>query len=90
MATISTNRTAGGLAGLAQSFHRYLRATNRSPRTIQTYMEAVDQLVAFLAERGMPISAAAVSREHVEAYILGLQDAGTKPARVSNRFRALQ
>ncbi|HEV8053725.1 MAG: hypothetical protein H0X16_11700 [Chloroflexi bacterium] len=31
----------------------HLRASNISPRTIQTYAEAVQQLAEFLAARGM-------------------------------------
>ncbi|MBV8949415.1 MAG: tyrosine-type recombinase/integrase [Actinobacteria bacterium] len=91
MATVTPNRTAGGdLVLLSQSFRRYLRAANRSPRTVETYMEAVRQFLAFIDGRGMPTVAAWVRREHVEAYILALQELGRKPATISNRFRALQ
>jgi site-specific recombinase XerD len=97
MTAIATNDTGaasasapGDLAVLARSFRRYLRAANRSGRTVETYLEAVDQLVAFFAKHGMPTNASGVTREHIEAYVLGLQDAGRKPATVSNRFRALQ
>jgi site-specific recombinase XerD len=75
---------------LAVSFSLYLRAANRSPRTIDTYNEGINQLLTFLEQRGMPTDAAAVTREHVEAFIIDLQDQGRKPATVSNRFRALQ
>ncbi len=74
---------------LASSFKLWLRAANRSPRTIETYMEAVGQLTEFLEAHGMPTDVANVHREHVEAYILDLQDKGRKPATVSNRFRSL-
>jgi len=80
----------GELAGLARSFTRHLRAANRSPRTVTTYLEAVDQLCAFLVERGMPTTAEREHREHVEAFVVALQVAGRAPATVSNRFRALQ
>ncbi len=74
---------------LASSFKLWLRAANRSPRTIETYMEAVGQLTEFLEAHGMPTDVAKVHREHVEAYVLDLQDKGRKPATVSNRFRSL-
>ncbi len=53
-------------------------------------MEAVHQFSAFLAAQGMPTDVAHIHREHVESFIVGLQDAGRAPATVSNRFRALQ
>jgi hypothetical protein len=37
-------------------------------------MEAVQQLIGFLGARGMATEAAAVSREHVEAYVQHLLD----------------
>jgi site-specific recombinase XerD len=77
------------LATLAPSFERCLRAANRSPRTVGTYMEAVHQFGAFLISRGMPTDVTAIRREHVESYV---EDVLTrwKPATASNRFRALQ
>ncbi len=47
----------GELADLAPSFLRHLRAKNRSPKTVKAYREAADQLVAFLADQGMPTDA---------------------------------
>ncbi len=88
MAPTTTN--VGELVGLARSFQRQLRATNRSPRTVTTYLEAVNQLCRFLAEKGMPTTAAGVRREHVESFLVALADAGRSPATISNRFRALQ
>jgi hypothetical protein len=35
---------------LAASFRRYLRASNKSPRTVETYGEAVDQLGEWLSD----------------------------------------
>lgn len=71
------------------SFRRYLLAANRSPRTIQTYLAAVDDLEAYLTAQGMPSDPAAIHREHVESFILDLL-VGHKPATVSLRYRALQ
>jgi site-specific recombinase XerD len=88
--TASTAAIVGDLDTLAASFKRSLRASNRSAKTIDTYCEGVSQLVAFLASAGMPLDAASVHREHVEAFIVDLQDKGRAPATVNNRFRALQ
>ncbi len=88
--TQATETSVGDFDLLARSFLRYLRASNRSPRTLETYGEALNQLSAFLAERGMPTVVANIHREHVEAFIIHLQNAGRAPATVSNRFRALK
>ncbi len=74
---------------LQRDFERSQRAARRSPRTIGTYREAIDQLAAFLERSGMPTSVPAIRREHVEAFMDEL-NGRTKPATASNRFRALQ
>ena len=74
---------------LAKSFERYLRAANRSPRTVQTYLEAVTQLTRFLEAAEIPPEAAPLRREHLEAFMTDIL-ARHKPATASNRFRALQ
>jgi site-specific recombinase XerD len=60
------------IAELAADFELSLRAQGRSPATIRTYMAAVNQLAAFLAERSMPASVAGIAREHVEAFMADL------------------
>jgi site-specific recombinase XerD len=80
----------GELRAYRRSFERGLKAANKSDRTVETYLDAVDQLCAFLERQGLPTMAAAVTREHVEAYLVELLDLGRAPATVSNRFRALQ
>ena len=67
MSEVPTATTVGDLASLVPSWARSLRATNRSPKTLTTYVGAANQLIAFLASRGMPTDAAKVRREHVEA-----------------------
>ena len=74
---------------LTESFRRKLLAENKSPRTIQTYGEALRLFGEFLADRGMPTQVEDVTREHVEAFIADLL-ARFKPATASNRYRALQ
>lgn len=74
---------------LATSYRRSLLAENKSPRTVQTYLEAVRLLGEFLRENGMPTDPSNVTREHVEAFIADILDT-YKPATASNRFRALQ
>jgi site-specific recombinase XerD len=71
------------------SFGRHLRAGNRSPMTIKVYGEAVRQLDAFLAERGMPRAVAAIHREHIEAFIEA-QLHRLRPSTAASRYRSLQ
>ena len=46
------------LPDLARSFERHLRAENKSDRTVETYLEAVRLLEAFLAGRGVRLAEA--------------------------------
>lgn len=73
-----------------QSFQRHLRAENKAPLTIKTYGKAVEALGAFLEAQGMPTAPALIRREHVESFLIQLQQAGHRPATVAQRFRSLQ
>lgn len=79
----------GDVKALAKSFERYLRAANRSPRTVETYLEAVEQFAHFLDRQELPSVVTRIRREHVEAYMQAVL-ARLKPSTASNRFRALQ
>jgi hypothetical protein len=57
--------TTDELSDLVASWRRHLVAQRMSPATFSTYSTSVNQLARFLAERGMPTSPAAISREHV-------------------------
>src|SRR6266508_5390505 len=78
---------AASSVDLPTSFERHLRAENTSARTVQTYLEAVQQLDAFLPTRGVDLADA--RREDIEAYLAGLL-ARWKPATAANRYRALR
>ncbi|HEX3426066.1 MAG TPA: phage integrase N-terminal SAM-like domain-containing protein, partial [Acidimicrobiales bacterium] len=84
----STPTTVGDLAVLVPSWARSLRATNRSPKTLTTYLGAANQLIAFLVASGMPTEAAKIRRQHVEAFIEDVLSR-CRPATASNRYRAL-
>ena len=81
--------TQGDLAVNLTSFRRHLRASNLSPRTEKTYIEAVTQLAGFLAEKGMPTHVTDIRREHLEAFIED-QLRQWKPATAANRFGGLR
>jgi site-specific recombinase XerD len=70
-------------------FERHLRARNVSPRTVQTYGDAVRQLRDFLAANGMPVAVENIRREHIEAFVLDLL-ARWKPATAHNRYRGVR
>ena len=72
------------------SFTRHLRAENLAASTVTTYVKALNQLSSFLIQNGMPTDVAAIRREHVEAFVVALQDSGHRPATVANRYRSLQ
>ena len=56
---------------------RHLRAENKSARTVETYLEAVLQLDAFLTGHGVDLAGA--GRPDLEAFLAGLL-ARWKPA----------
>jgi site-specific recombinase XerD len=76
----------GDFALLAKSFERSLLAANRSPGTIRIYTIGVAQLAAFLAERSMPLTVAAVTREHVEEWLTDVLRRRS-PATAETRYR---
>jgi site-specific recombinase XerD len=78
---------APSLDDLPASFELYLRATNKSRRTIETYREALDGFTAHLqATSKRPLDQA--RREDVEAWMTVLL-ARWKPATAHNRYRGL-
>ncbi len=72
------------------SWHRSLRAANRSPLTLLSYAKATKQLYAYLSAQGMPRDVEYIRREHVEAFIASLQDAGKAEATVAQHWRSLK
>jgi Phage integrase, N-terminal SAM-like domain len=55
------------LPDLARSFERHLRAENKSDRTVETHLEAVRLLEAYLAHRGVGLADA--DRAQIEAFL---------------------
>src|SRR4051794_25166076 len=74
------------LDNIARSFERHLRAGNKSPKTVTTYMEAVRQLPGHLGESGRSLADA--RRSDIETFITGLLERHSA-ATASNRYRAL-
>ena len=79
----------GSLSALLPSWHLSLRAARKSPKTVKAYLEAAGQLLRYLDAAGMPTAAAAIRREHVEAFIAHLLDTRSAST-AATRFRGLQ
>jgi len=76
---------------LIPSYGRHLRAEGKTTATVDhTYLPALVRFDSFLARTGMPRHVAAIKREHVEAYIVSMQNAGKRPATVNLAYRSLQ
>jgi site-specific recombinase XerD len=86
----SESSVGGDVLPNLDSFTRHLRAENKAPATITTYAKAIVQLDAYLAGAGMPMLVGSIRREHIEAFLIDLQEHGRRPATVSQRFRSLQ
>jgi site-specific recombinase XerD len=84
-----TDSVAGDITPLSRSFARGLRAANRSPRTVETYLAAINQLASYLLVHGMPTDVRSMTREYVEAFVSELVETRSAST-ASNRFRALQ
>lgn len=87
--TSAPQNTAGDLAFHARGFELSLAAANKRPNTIKSYLEAVEQLDAFLAAKGMPRDVENIRREHVESFQAD-QVKRLRPASAANRYRSLQ
>lgn len=73
MPSRSGPQAADALDSLRESFALHLDAT-RMPKTRRIYLDALDNLIAHLAAKGMPTTARAVKREHVESYLAARRD----------------
>lgn len=69
----------------AERFERHLLAANRSPRTIETYLEAVRQFFEWTGDLDPKV----VNADHVRTWLAHLVQTRS-PATASNRGRALQ
>lgn len=68
----------------------HLRSEGKSESTLRTYLNALARLNDFLTQRGMPTELRAIRREHLEAWVVDMQERGLQPATTSIRFRAIR
>jgi len=74
---------------LAINFDLSLRARNRAPETVKSYVGTVEQFGGFLLMSGFPTSIDRIEREHVESFIAD-QLARWKPKTARIRYGNLQ
>jgi site-specific recombinase XerD len=79
----------GELTVLLTSWRLHLEAANLSARTVRAYTDDAALFGRFLADKGMPTSAASIRREHVEAFIVSELER-TAPSSAATRYRSLQ
>lgn len=81
--------SVGDLGRLGQSWRHHLRALNRSPKTVASYLGTLDLLARFLVENRLPGVVESITREHLELFVED-QLARWKPKTASVRFGDLQ
>ncbi len=84
------NRDIVTLRSLRGSWERALRARNRAPRTIASYLDALDKLADFVEASGMPAAVTAIKREHIEAFLVALVERGLKASSVAVAYRSIR
>lgn len=82
---------------LADSFRLAQEARNLSPQTVAVYRRAVQDLGAWLTAQGMPLAPAAITAEHLRAYLAHLLSkphphtgAPCKPSLAAIRYAGLR
>ena len=70
-------------------FERWLRLRGLSEQTVEAYTQAARQFLAFAARSGMPTALEAVSREHVEEWLLDLRERVSSGTELT-RYRGLR
>ena len=69
-------RAVNDIQDLAASFRLSLRARNRSPETIRSYVGTVEMFGAYLEESGLPTAIGAITHTAVESFIAGIKALG--------------
>jgi site-specific recombinase XerD len=77
------------LADFLDDWKVHLRARNRRPETIKSYLVVASAFARYLEQIGHVGTPAAIKREHVEAYLADLGER-TSPANVAKHYRSLQ
>jgi site-specific recombinase XerD len=89
MQSTDSLRAIDQLSTLTRSWRIHLEAENLSPKTIRNYLDAAQQLEAFMQERGMPTAVDAITREHIETFLIDVRER-TSASTAATRYRGLQ
>ncbi len=84
-----TRASLADVERLASSWRLHLAAERKSPATIEAYSYATTQLAAFLHERGMPTDVSAITREHIEAFLVYVIE-NRSASTTETRYRGLR
>jgi site-specific recombinase XerD len=87
--TQATRPAVDDLSVLLPDWQTHLRARNIAPATIRSYLTVGANLLRYLTDKGMPTTAAGVSRDHLEAFLADLSDR-VSPATVARHYRSMQ
>jgi site-specific recombinase XerD len=74
---------------LLPDWARHLKAKNRAPDTIASYLRCGQNLADFLATQGMPTTVTGVKREHIETFLGDMLDR-LSPSTTAKHYRSLQ
>jgi site-specific recombinase XerD len=77
------------LSDLIPSWRRSLRASNRSERTIDSYLLAADQLTDYLVAEGLPLAASEIEADHIRGF-LSRELASRASATARQRYASLK
>ena len=88
--TVDAESVGQSLSESLDDYRLSLHASGKSKSTQAVYTLALGYLDAFLAAQGMPRTLSGIRREHIEAWLGSVRDAGRAPATVSVYYRSLQ
>ena len=80
---------SGDLEALSSSYARSLRAENKAPRTVDSYLETLRLCSGFLFANDMPLQVADIRQKHLQSYIAHILSEQTAST-AHNRYRGLK
>lgn len=92
MTATATKLSANGLdiTDFLPEYALHLRAANKSAKTVALYLGELRKLHGFLEAQGMPTDVGLVRREHLEAWLVSLQERGLGESSVSIAYRSIR
>ena len=77
------------ISELFDSFEVHLLAEGRSPKTIDSYKLALDQLIKYVTDEGLPTEADKIEKKHVQLYLADFRNTHAS-ATVRQRYSSLK